>query len=193
HAVLERGGDGCYNLVSKRGSIPGPGRRFMGLGFQRFSMFVGDWVFQNKIVELSNDQPLMNFSGGLPCALPAGFLGELPVGFLDKLPAGFSNVLTAHCVEIAGHIDVCRRIGGCGSYAYIVVVLCTESVVCGLASHTSLGDSPVAHPSFFPLQHVVLERGGDGCYNYVPHLRRIHLAYASEQIHATGSGYLIDD
>ncbi|KAF3573476.1 hypothetical protein F2Q69_00063312 [Brassica cretica] len=38
------------------------------------------------------------------------------------------------------------------SYAYIVVVPCTESVVCGLASHTSLGDSPVAHPSFFPLQ-----------------------------------------
>ncbi|KAL0677989.1 hypothetical protein Bca4012_005970 [Brassica carinata] len=32
------------------------------------------------------------------------------------------------------------------------VVLCTESVVCGLAFHTSLGDSPVAHPSFFPLQ-----------------------------------------
>ncbi|KAF3539944.1 hypothetical protein F2Q69_00021101 [Brassica cretica] len=31
-------------------------------------------------------------------------------------------------------------------------MLCTESVVCGLASHTSLGDSPVAHPSFFPLQ-----------------------------------------
>ncbi|KAG5384668.1 hypothetical protein IGI04_036138, partial [Brassica rapa subsp. trilocularis] len=38
------------------------------------------------------------------------------------------------------------------SYAYIVVVLCTESVVCGLASHTSLDDSPVAQPSFFPLQ-----------------------------------------
>ncbi|KAF2552503.1 hypothetical protein F2Q68_00034895 [Brassica cretica] len=65
----------------------------------------------------------MNFSGGLPCALPAGFLGELPVGFLDKLPAGFS-----------------------------IVVLCTESVVCGLASHTSRSNSPVAHPSFFPLQ-----------------------------------------
>ncbi|KAJ4914354.1 Uncharacterized protein Rs2_08975 [Raphanus sativus] len=32
-----------------------------------------------------------------------------------------------------------------------VVVLCTESVVCGLASHTSLSDSPVAHPSFFSL------------------------------------------
>ncbi|KAF2620669.1 hypothetical protein F2Q68_00039304 [Brassica cretica] len=42
-------------------------------------------------------------------------------------------------------------------YAYIVVVLCTESVVCGLASHTSLGDSPVAHPSFFPLQGEVLD------------------------------------
>ncbi|KAF3497961.1 hypothetical protein DY000_02052706 [Brassica cretica] len=38
-----------------------------------------------------------------------------------------------------------------------VVVLCTESVVCGLASHTSLGDSPVAHPSFFPLQERVVE------------------------------------
>ncbi|KAF3502870.1 hypothetical protein F2Q69_00044157 [Brassica cretica] len=48
-------------------------------------------------------------------------------------------VLMAHCVEIAGHKD-----------AYIVIVLCTESVVCGLAFHTSLSDSPVAHPSFFP-------------------------------------------
>ncbi|KAF3604697.1 hypothetical protein F2Q69_00035119 [Brassica cretica] len=48
-----------------------------------------------------------------------------------------------------------------------VVVICTESVVCGLASHTSLGDSHVAHPSFFPLQHAGLERGGDGCYNLV--------------------------
>ncbi|KAG5414760.1 hypothetical protein IGI04_002327 [Brassica rapa subsp. trilocularis] len=53
------------------------------------------------------------------------------------------------------------------SYAYIVVVLCTESVVCGLASHTSLDDSPVTHPSFFPLQHAGFERGGDGCYNLV--------------------------
>ncbi|KAF3565090.1 hypothetical protein DY000_02014438 [Brassica cretica] len=57
-------------------------------------------------------------------------------------------------MEIAGHMDVYASgalYKDCG-YAYIVVVLCTESVVCGLASHTSLGDSPVAHPSFFPLQ-----------------------------------------
>uniref|UniRef100_A0A0D3D5P7 Uncharacterized protein n=1 Tax=Brassica oleracea var. oleracea TaxID=109376 RepID=A0A0D3D5P7_BRAOL len=83
-------------------------------------------------------------------------------------------------MEIAGHMHVYASgalYEDCGgtktfvlaahSYAYIVVVLCTESVVCGLASHTSLGDSPVAHPSFFPLQHAVLERGGDGCYNLV--------------------------
>lgn len=36
--------------------------------------------------------------------------------------------------------------------AYMVIVLCTESVVCDLAFHTSMTDSHVAHPSFFPLQ-----------------------------------------
>lgn len=34
----------------------------------------------------------------------------------------------------------------------MVVVLCTEYLVCGLASHTSLSDSHVAHPSFFSFQ-----------------------------------------
>ncbi|KAF2584844.1 hypothetical protein F2Q70_00035594 [Brassica cretica] len=37
----------------------------------------------------------------------------------------------------------------CG--AYMVVVLCIESVVCGLASYTSRSNSPVTHPSFSSL------------------------------------------
>ncbi|KAF3534823.1 hypothetical protein DY000_02039409 [Brassica cretica] len=41
----------------------------------------------------------------------------------------------------------------CG--AYMVVVLCTESVVCGLASNTSWSNSPVTHPSFSSLSVVV--------------------------------------
>ncbi|KAG5398138.1 hypothetical protein IGI04_019952, partial [Brassica rapa subsp. trilocularis] len=41
------------------------------------------------------------------------------------------------------------------------------SVDCGLASHTSHSNSLVTHPSFFPLQHAVFEREGDGCYNLV--------------------------
>ncbi|KAF3603733.1 hypothetical protein F2Q69_00036305 [Brassica cretica] len=56
-------------------------------------------------------------------------------------------------MEIAGHMDVYASgalYGDCGSETYVVVVLCTESVVCGLASHTSRSNSPVTHPSFFP-------------------------------------------
>ncbi|KAF3496553.1 hypothetical protein DY000_02053279 [Brassica cretica] len=46
---------------------------------------------------------------------------------------------------IAVHKDVC---------AYMVVVLCTESVVCGLESHTSRSNSPVAHHSFLLFELV---------------------------------------
>ncbi|WZZ47100.1 hypothetical protein YC2023_043359 [Brassica napus] len=85
----------------RAGFRPGsdPGRRLMGLGFQRFSMFVGDWEFQNKsdtllsrIIRLVS---LVNFPVGFPRELPARFLGELPAGFLDELPADFSSKFVA--------------------------------------------------------------------------------------------------
>ncbi|KAF2531905.1 hypothetical protein F2Q70_00029575 [Brassica cretica] len=41
---------------------------------------------------------------------------------------------------------------------YIVVVICTESLVCGLASHPSRSNSSVTHPSFFPISGETDER-----------------------------------
>ncbi|KAF2613905.1 hypothetical protein F2Q70_00012139 [Brassica cretica] len=38
----------------------------------------------------------------------------------------------------------------------MVVVLCIELVVCGLASHTSQSNFPVTHPSLFPLQDGII-------------------------------------
>ncbi|KAF3495735.1 hypothetical protein DY000_02054519 [Brassica cretica] len=56
-------------------------------------------------------------------------------------------------MEIARHMDIYASsalYGDCGAYiVYIVVVLCTESVVCGLVSHSSRSNSHATHPSFF--------------------------------------------
>ncbi|KAF3556355.1 hypothetical protein F2Q69_00012928 [Brassica cretica] len=41
------------------------------------------------------------------------------------------------------------------------LVLCPGPWTSGLVSHTSLSNSPVTHPSFFPIS------GGDGCPNLV--------------------------
>ncbi|CAN6989993.1 unnamed protein product [Brassica rapa subsp. trilocularis] len=147
---LRQGKDECYQLVGRlREVCLGIGQHLCRSNQTRMNHFVRSLIWIHKVVE-NHQESLVNFPVGFPGELPARFLNELPVRFLDELPAGFlvNVVLTAHCVEIAGHRDVCRRIGDCG--AYIVVVLCTESVVCGLASHTSRSNSPVTHPSFFP-------------------------------------------
>ncbi|KAF3498118.1 hypothetical protein DY000_02053175 [Brassica cretica] len=71
-------------------------------------------------------------------------------------------------MEIVGHIDVYASgalYGYCGTPSFFMLEIglhshsamyrvCTESVVCGLVSHTSMIDSPVTHSSFFPLQWV---------------------------------------
>ncbi|KAF3524629.1 hypothetical protein F2Q69_00047471 [Brassica cretica] len=110
-------------------------------------------------------------------------MGELPAGFMDELLAGFStqrllckpptSSLIAGAQRRLCKLPTSSVIAGAQrrlckpptnsviAEAYMVVVLCTESVVCGLASHTSRSNSPVTHPSvlspfrssfcFFPL------------------------------------------
>ncbi|KAF2533090.1 hypothetical protein F2Q70_00031800 [Brassica cretica] len=52
--------------------------------------------------------------------------------------------------------------GGVRALSRAVLCFCamSGSMDFGVASHTSLGDSPVAHPSLFPFS------GGDGCHNF---------------------------
>ncbi|KAF3571789.1 hypothetical protein F2Q69_00058737 [Brassica cretica] len=170
HAVLERGGDGCYNLVSEWGSVPAPTRdgdlwdsdfndfQCFGIGGED-QVYVRFLCFPSRVL--------------LPSAIRRE--DESTVTGAVILCHRHHRPLTYNTLSLGYGIDVCisKHTGVRGSrdvwasdayyiivypyeenagYAYIVVVLCTESVVCGLASHTSLGDSPVAHPSFFPLQ-----------------------------------------
>ncbi|CAG7885538.1 unnamed protein product, partial [Brassica rapa] len=112
-------------------------------------MFPGNWEFQNKVTPFC----LVSFGYTLLHTTLFFFIivHDLHVLFSPFGSSRFSSpspsllLITFAILFFSPMFFMC-------SYAYIVVVLCTESVVCGLASHTSLGDSPVAYPSFFPLQ-----------------------------------------
>ncbi|CAN6916506.1 unnamed protein product [Brassica oleracea var. botrytis] len=77
-------------------------------------------------------------------------MGEFPVGFLDEFPADFSTA-DEQC-DCGAQRRLCKpptssMIAG----AQRRLLLCTESVVCGLASHTSRSNSPDTYPSFSSL------------------------------------------